>query len=131
MINLKHAKLEITDTGCISRFPDGTSYGAHPHLFDHHYHVVAHRLGYQDDIMRYCREHEAMHHIVGEFFYDRPSRIIWALAHGHEVAPSDAAYEETMVMTCQRWVRTNERPIVADVDWDALKYRALAVMGEL
>jgi hypothetical protein len=121
------ATVTYYDGGAFTRYDDGSSYGAHHHDTPH-YHVISHRCGYGDDLARYCFEHEACHHIVGEaFFCGGPSPIIWALAHGTDVGPSFAAIEEAMVMTFQRWLRANERPIIGGVDWDGLKARALAL----
>jgi hypothetical protein len=120
------AMVIYTDVGCETRYDDGTAFGAHPHD-THHYHVIAHRLGYGDDILSYAREHEVCHHLVGETFFGGPSPVVWALAHGQQVDPSAAALEEAMVMAVQRWVRANERPIIGGVDWNALRYRALAL----
>lgn len=123
--------------GAYSTYPDGTSYAAQPHDTEH-YDMIAARCGYSvpawsDDAwkarMAYCREHEVLHHLVGAWFYDGPSPVLWALAHGQDVSPAAAALEEAMVMTCQRWVRADERPIIGGVDWDRFKAEALAVLG--
>ena len=78
--------------------------------------------------MRYCREHEVVHHIVGAVFYGGPSPVVWSLAHGIEPDARHAALEEAMVMTVQRWLRAGERPIIGGVDWDGLRYRWLALL---
>lgn len=127
MIYLRHASVEFTDWGCVSHFADGSSYPAQPHDSPH-YHVVAHRLGYGDDLLHYTREHELAHHLWAEAMRDAPSRVLWALAHGEQPALPDAIEEEIGAQLLQRWVRANERPIVADVHWDALRARALSVM---
>jgi hypothetical protein len=120
VIAFRFANLEFTPEGCVTRFPDGTSYGAVPHDTPH-YHVIAHRCGYGDDLLAYCREHEACHLIGEEWFHNRPSRIIWGLAHNLPPSPHEAAYEEIAAQALQRWVRTNERPIIGGVDWDGLR----------
>jgi hypothetical protein len=33
-----------------------------------------------------------------------------------------------LTQTFQRWLRAHERPIVADVDWDQLKARAITLL---
>ena len=121
-------RVEYVDWGCMSYFSDGSEFGAHAHD-THHYHVIAHRSGYGDDIWRYANEHEVIHHLVGEIFYDGVSPIIWALAHGSDVTPEEAAKEEAMVMLIQRWVRANERPIIGGIDWDSIKARAIELLG--
>jgi hypothetical protein len=80
MIKLRFCTIEFTATGAITRFEDGTSYGALPHD-EPHYHAVAHRLGYQGDILLYCQEHEHAHALIAEEFGSH-SPVIWALAHG-------------------------------------------------
>lgn len=127
MIRIGPATVHYTADGCYTAYDDGTSYAAQPHD-THHYAVIAHRCGYADDILAYCREHEVCHHIVGEAFYTGRSPVIWALAHGYEPSPRAAALEEAMVMTLQRFVRAGERPIIGGVDWDHLKQRTLEIL---
>jgi hypothetical protein len=94
-----------------------------------HYHVIAHRCGYGDDLLAYAREHELFHLLVEEWLFDRPSRILWGLAHGRPLGAHDAAYEEMMAQAAQRFVRAAERPIIGGVGWDGLKARALDLLG--
>jgi hypothetical protein len=129
-IRIGTATLTHTPGGCVTTYDDGSSYGAHPHD-THHYHVIAHRCGYGDDILAYAREHEACHHIVSEWIMGRPSQVLWPLAHGYDPDPADAVQEEALTMTFQRWLRANERPIIGGVDWDGLKARALASLDEV
>ncbi len=125
-IELSHCRIEWTSTGCITVFSaDGAVIESQPHD-THHYHVIAHRCGYGDDILAYCREHDFLHSFTEQWFYDRPSRVLWALAHG-TVTPSPQ-YEELVVQTCQRWLRANERPIAAGADWDGFKRSAVTAL---
>lgn len=124
MIRTDYAMLEWTPTGAVSYFEDGTSYGALPHPEMPSYYVVANRLGYGDDLLTYCRHHELSHHLVSEVF-GRPSRVIWALAHGKRPSPQEAAGEEALAMTLQRYAMAHEHPMIESVDWDALKCRLL------
>lgn len=126
-IHVGGAVVTLTHDGCVSTYPDGSSFEAQPHDTPH-YHVIAHRLGYGDDLLRYCREHEVTHHLVGETFYGGRSPVISQLAAGYDPIPVSAAIEEAMVMTVQRWLRANERPIIGGVDWDAVRYRGLALL---
>jgi hypothetical protein len=128
MISLPHCAVSWTPTGCITRFRDGSSVESHPHD-THHYHVIAHRTGYGDGILAYCREHDFLHCFAEQWFHARPSRVLWALAHGTE-DPSPQ-YEELVVQTCQRWLRANERPIIGGVDWDGFKTSALGCLATL
>jgi len=140
-IQIGTATVEYTPDGCVTRYADGTSYGALPHNTSD-YDLIAKRLGYLKGVWRgaaperiraetrmaYCREHECAHHMVSEWIMGRPSQVLWPLAHGYEPDPADAVQEEALAMTFQRWLRANERPIIGGVDWDALKARALALL---
>lgn len=127
MIELKYSKIAFTDRGCCVFFHDGSCCNAIPHDIPH-YHVIAHRLGYGDDRMRYCREHEFAHLFVEERLHDRPSRVLWAIAHDQMLTGPEAAYEESFAQVFQRWLRAHERPILSGVDWDGLKRDALALL---
>lgn len=141
IVTLPHATVTYTPEGCVSHFADGTSYGAQPHDTPH-YMEITERCGYRpiwfkDEVaaranarLAYCREHEICHHVVGDHFYDGRSTVLWSLAHGYDPDPRDAAIEEAMVMTVQRWLRAGERPIIGGVDWDGLKRDTLAALGE-
>jgi hypothetical protein len=100
MIKLRFCTIEFTATGAITRFEDGTSYGALPHD-EPHYHAVAHRLGYQGDILLYCQEHEHAHALIAEEFGSH-SPVIWALAHG-ENPPRMIAAAESFVLLAFHW----------------------------
>jgi hypothetical protein len=71
-------------------------------------------------------EHELCHLALEEWLHDRPSRILWGLAHGAPLPPHECAYEELAAQALQRFVRAAERPIVGGVDWDALRAFTLA-----
>jgi hypothetical protein len=128
VITLKFCALEFTPDGAVTRFPDGTEIGAHPHA-NAHYHVIAHRLGYGDDILRFCQEHEFAHSFVAERLLDRPSVVLSALAHGTQFSGRNAAFEELTAQAFQRWLRANERPIISGVKWDEMKADALELLG--
>jgi hypothetical protein len=128
VIHLRHCSIEHTPEGCITRFADGSEIASQPHD-THHYAVISHRTGCGDDLLAYCRDHELAHALVEERLHDRPSQILWALAHGHMLTGKEAAYEEIAAQTLQRWVRPNERPIIGGVNWDRLKADFLALSG--
>lgn len=128
MIQLRFCSIEYTPEGAITRYPDGSSYGALPHD-EPHYHALAHRVGYGGDILAYCREHELAHHLIAEEFCSH-SPVIWALAHGESPPRMIAAAEEALVMTLQRYARANEVPMIEGVDWDGLKCRLLLAEEE-
>lgn len=140
VIHLKHATVHFFDDGTAnSIFPDGTTYGAHPHDTPH-YREIAWRCGYEvrfnggplsssADIGKYCQEHEFFHHYIVERLNNSPSQVLWPLAHGAPVDKFIGLGEEALVQMMQRWVRANERPILSRVNWDDLKRDALELLG--
>jgi hypothetical protein len=128
MIELRFARLRYTPEGAVSFFMDGSSWGATPHDLPH-YHALAHRLGYEGDILAYCREHELAHHVLAEGFGSH-SLVLFALAHGEQPTPMIAAAEESLALNLQRYARTGENPFVDGADWQALKARFLALAGD-
>lgn len=129
MIRLRYASIERADFGCVTRFPDGSFVNSIPHPRDPHYHVIAHRTGYEDDLHAYAFEHEFVHCYLSERLHGRPSAILWAIAHGAELTGPASAFEEIAVQSFQRYLRSNEQPIVAGVDWAALKAEALGFLS--
>lgn len=129
-IRLKFCRIEWTGYGCRTWFDDGTHVDAAPHPEMPHYIRVAADCGYDDDTLAYAREHEFAHSLVSEWVSDEPSAVLWALAHG-EVAPTRiVVYEEIAAQAVQRWIRKNERPIISGFRADALKERALELLGD-
>ena len=129
MIHTRFATVHPDSWGCVVTFADGTSCPAQHWPDDPHYRVIAHRCGYEDDTLRYCIEHEVAHLVVEEVLHDRPSRVLWALAHGQPLLGADSAYEEIAAQALQRFVRANERPIVGGVALDAMRARFEAVLA--
>lgn len=125
---LKYCNIS-TDDGWRTRvyFPDGSFCDAVPHD-THHYHVISHRCGYADNIGQYCFEHEVAHELVAEFFWDIPSPVLMGVACGQMMTGLEAALEELMAQTLQRFARAGERPIIGGVDWDTLKARFLQLV---
>lgn len=130
-IILQHCTVIYTDAGCTVIFPDGARVDAIPHPQLPHYHVISHRVGLGDDLMAYCRSHEVCHALVAEFFYNGPSKVLWALAHDQPHDWCDDIFEEIATQTLQRLIHANERPIVGDVNWDGLKRRALEAFDQI
>jgi hypothetical protein len=123
MIRLKYATLLFTDWGCQTVFLDGATVDSIPH-YTPHYYVIAHRLGYGDNVLAYCQEHEFCHSFLEERLHNRPSQVLWGLAHGSMLSGPAATYEELAAQQLQRWLRANERPISSGVNWDKLKAEA-------
>jgi len=128
VMRLKHCDLRAWEWGCETVFPDGTSVPSTPHDTAH-YHVISHRCGFGDDLNGYCLSHDLMHSLTQEWFYDRPSEVLWAIAHGQMLSGRAAASEEIVAQVAQRWVWANEQPIIGGVGWSAFKARALELWG--
>ena len=129
IIALDHSVIEWTDYGAMTVYKDGKRVPAAAHFDDPHYRVLAHRLGYGDDVMAYCREHDFCHEFLNEKLRGTPSPVMRGVAEGQEVDPIDAAMEEAFVMAFQRFLRANERPIIGGIDWDKLKADAIRLLG--
>lgn len=123
MIRTNFANVQPADWGCTVMFHCGRFCQAQHWPDSPHYRVIAHRCGYQDDTLAYCVEHEVAHLIFEEVLHNRPSRILWGLANGNPLTPSESAYEEIAAQSLQRFARANERPIVGGVDWDSMRAR--------
>lgn len=128
MIQLRFCTLEFTDWGAQTTFDDTSSVDAVPHD-THHYAIISHRLGYGDDVLAYCQEHEFAHAFVAERLLDDRSIVLWGLAHGKPVPRGEGLFEEMAAQTFQRWLRANERPIISGADWDELKHDALELLS--
>jgi hypothetical protein len=133
VIALDYVTLEYDDQALkhrriVNRFPDGSHLEAWPHPEDPHYHVIAHRLGYGDDLWAYCWEHEFCHSFVAEALGGKPSYVLTCLRYEIKLDRLRATQEEVLTQTFQRWLRANERPILAGVDWDGLKDQALKLL---
>jgi hypothetical protein len=128
-IQLAHARIERTAYGCCSTFADGAVLPSQAHWTPHYY-VVSHRTGNGDDVVAYAFHRDFAHHFLAERLLGKPSPALWGAAHGKPVTPGEAAIEEAAVMTFQRWLHANERPIIGPgVDWDSLKADALAMLS--
>lgn len=125
---LKFCECIWYDCGIDTVFEGGETVSAWPHYNNPDYAVIAHRLGYGYDVLRYCQEHEVFHSLVAEFFFERPSLVLLALAQKRRPPTADAISEEIFVQTAQRWVRAHERPIVSLGRWDEFKEFALRLM---
>lgn len=128
MIALRYCTLEFPDWGAVTCFPDGTYVNATPHD-THHYHVVAHRLGYGDDILAYCQQHEFAHSFVAQELKNGPSVVLWELAHGRQADRGAVIYEEATAQTFQRWLQAGEMPIISGADWERMRVDARRLLA--
>lgn len=124
-LSLRFATLELTDVGAVTVFPDGATWAVQPDEAAA-YREMTHRLGYEGDTLRFCREHELAHHVVAEGFGSH-SWVLWAKAHGEEITPVVWAAEEGLVMHLLRYARTGQHPCVSGADWDWLLTRFLTL----
>jgi heat shock protein HspQ len=137
MLQLRYCSIEWTADGARVVFtgnrgpvPNGETVAC-PHAEQPHYHVIAHRCGYGDDVMAYCREHELAHAVISQELLEAPSLVLFGQAYELPVKPGHALLEEMAAQVLQRWVRANERPILAGHDWDAIKAKFLGYVEHL
>lgn len=124
-IKMTFCSVNLYPTWCWTAFPDGSGFGAYPHDTAE-YRDIARRLGYGEDIMAYCWEHEVMHSFVSERISGQASPILWALAHRRR-HPDSTVYEEALTQAFQGFLRGG-LPMSAtapDVDWWSLRQDAL------
>lgn len=126
MIRTRFATVEFNDVGCVTRFSDGTQYGALPHSTSEYLHVT-HLCGYGDDTLSYCQHHDLAHSVLAEHF-GQASRVLWALAHGEAPGAQEAASEEALTLALQKFVMTDELTFVDRVPWEALRARFLELL---
>ena len=109
-------------------FDDGAVCTAVPHDTPN-YHVIAHRCGYGSDIAAYCFEHEVAHALVAEWFWGTPSPVLRGVATKNLLSGKEAAFEELMAQTLQRYHRAHEWPIIGGVEWGDLRARFKEMVG--
>jgi hypothetical protein len=129
VISLKYGSIRWTDTGSLACLEHYGCTKAIPHPEDHHYHVIAHRCGYGDDLPAYCREHDFTHIFLCDRLLDSPSPVLAAQCLREAIDANEVAFEELAVQAFQRWLRANEEPIVAGIDWQSLKREALELLN--
>lgn len=127
MIALTTCTLEFTELGAVTRWRDGSMWGATPHD-EPHYHHLAFAYGHEGDVMAYCRAHELAHHLIAEHF-GHHSPTLWALAHGEQPTPMIAAAEEALAMALHRYALTGQHPFVDCIPWERLRDRFLNLWG--
>lgn len=117
-LQLRYVSVLAVPTGLVSRFEDGTSWGAETHDVGH-YHYLAWAYGHQGDLVAYCRAHELCHHLIAEAF-GQASPVIWALAHGERPGPMVAAAEEALAHVLHRLAFTGAPALIEGLCWDDL-----------
>jgi hypothetical protein len=108
-LRLKYCEVDVWPDRVLTRFDDGTSYGAYAHDTGH-YRALADRCGYGQDIHAYCCEHEVAHSVVAEYLFNATSRVIWALAHGYVADKLDILLEEELAISLQAFTRAKVLP---------------------
>lgn len=130
MPKLATARIDWTDQGCVTTFPDGRIVESIPHPMMPDYQVITARCGYSQP-MDYCREHDFCHLFLAERLTDTAAAsVLREVSIGRTASPWRASQEEALVMAFQRWLRAGERPIIGPgVDWHGLKADALAALA--
>jgi hypothetical protein len=125
---LEYCTVSFYENWVWTQFSDGQGYGSLPHRTDS-YLRLASKLGYGQDIMGYCREHDFLHNFVEQEVNRRPSPILWALAHG-QPAPRTCAYEEALVQTFQGFLRAGWDMTATQpgVDWWAIREKVWGIL---
>jgi hypothetical protein len=113
-----------------TQFATGEGWGGTVPGDDPTYRALAERLGYGNDVVRYCLEHDFLHSFLEGEVMGRPSPILWSLAHGWR-HPDTTEYEEALVQLFQGslrggWEMTATSP---DRDWCAIRQKAWALLG--
>lgn len=88
---------------CETIFEDGTRCPASPQD-NGSYRATAKLLGYGENLMQMCLDHEVLHTLLAQVCEQPYSKTLWAVAHGETFA--GAAAEEELVMEFQRKFRT-------------------------
>jgi hypothetical protein len=102
VLHFTHCAMELyrEERLVIARFPDGTEAHACPHDTPA-YHAHAIEKTGLDDTLLYCWQHDIWHVIHGEM-RQRPSVVLWAVAHGLPVDTPECVAEEQESQDMQR-----------------------------
>jgi hypothetical protein len=126
---LRHCTVSFYDHFAWTQFPSGQGWGAVP-SDDPSYRALAARLGYGDDILAYCLEHDFLHSFLEQEVFQRPSPILYALAHDVPPPPT-TCYEEALVQLFQGFLRNNWDMTAThpDIDWCVIRTKAVIFLG--
>ncbi len=94
-------RYRITPYGCATTLPDGREVPAAPEPTED-YAARARELGYGDDTMAMCREHEWLHVHLARLLLKGASPALLAAA-GDDVDAALVGYEEAAVLAVQRF----------------------------
>lgn len=118
-----------------TQFPTGQGWGGVPDVggdpeVDAAYRRLARKLGYGNDTLTYCQEHDFCHSFVEQEIFGRPSPILWALAHDRR-HPDTTVYEEALVQHFQGFMRGSDQDgqydmtaVAPDIEWCAVRQKA-------
>lgn len=122
-------QIDVDDEWVLTRFGDGTEYGAHAHDTPE-YRALAARCGY-DSIHRYAVEHEIAHNLVGEIVFRGPSRVIWGCAHERFAPMAEILAEEALSLELQAFARADVLPgsSAPGFDWFKVRDRFLRLIA--
>lgn len=120
-IETRYHLIELRAWGCRT-YKKGSNWyvDAIPHETAHYF-IIAARLGYQDDIYRYCWEHELAHCVVAEYLKNDTSLVLRHIAKMDTVSRWDITAEELLAQTLQRFANANEEPIISDINWHDMR----------
>lgn len=95
--------VEVLATGSRIILPDGTIVFGEPH-YSESYQETARRLGYGEDVLRLCQEHDPAHAWLADAIGLKESPALRA-AIGGAVDPAIASADEEATMSLQRFCR--------------------------
>lgn len=101
-VTLGETSVDFYDIGVDTVLPDGTNVWAEPQGSEGYRHM-ARDLGYGEDTLEMCREHELGHSVLAALMGMPYSPTMWGLTH----PPHNPHYkeEEAVVLSLQRYCR--------------------------
>lgn len=100
---LPSVTVEFYPWGALTCFSDGVELKAAPQD-DRDYLNRARDLGYGNDALTMCQDHELLHSVVAEMLHAGPSPALWRAAHGDRSKRGLGA-EEDLVLRMQQVLR--------------------------
>lgn len=129
IFRLEYSTVSFYQTWAWTQFTTGQGWGSVPHRTTAYRRLTA-RMGYRRNIIAYCLEHDFLHSYIEQELNDRPSPILYALAHG-EPAPKTTAYEEALVQMFQMFLRSGADMTATQpgVDWWKIRENVRQILG--